>query len=813
MCYTWQGNFKHYFGLGCIKRFAIDLLEIETENNFKHNEKMIFTEEDKLYHETNNTCHICSKTCINKVKDHCHETGKYRGPACKICNLRYKQQNFIPVIFHNGSGYDFNLLYSELFKQNNDKRKVDNIPLAAGKSKMFSIGCLKFLYSYNFLAMPLDQMAKIYGCKTKTLYPYEYFGLELYSSKATYQEAIGNLKIEDFKSSLHNKLRTQEEVYNFNNEDSHKTGKDLTIEYLQNDVEILDYCTNEYVKLSMKEFKLNPLHYVSLPGYSFDCWLMSSGVTLDALQDKQMLDDFVGAKRGGIFGIMGDRYINISNTNSNANIRDKTNTNTNTSTNTNTNTNDKIINRNIWYIDANNLYGFAMMQNLHNKDFEFTTTTTLDPRTDFVRGKPSGFLDVILNAPDDSDHGYYIVCDIDYTNECKERTEQLALKPNKRKINDNELGYLRSSFTDQERDGVKARSEKLILDHNNKTEYMVHYRMLKFYVKMGVKVTKKHRVIKFKQDYICSDYIQNNTNKRATAKTEAEKDVMKLMNNSLYGRMCMNPLHFFQSKFLHDEEKIMKSVSKPTFKNITRYRDYSQIEYIKKKIEYDSPVYVGVTILELSKLHMYDVFFNILQPSLKDLTLHYMNTDCFVLSYSEGKVSDEPMDLSNLEVPIKTKNKVPGKFKHELGSRIIEEFIALSPKTYSFKNYPKNAKEKGIKKHNNARHIDYYDALTNNTQRTVDECRKQKVGDNMTTTKTSKISLNTFDDKRFYVNNIKSYPHDENLYLFKRDLIKMIRQGSLDGDKDLLVNNILELTINDDRKLIEVAIILYNELC
>ena len=62
---------------------------------------------------------------------------------------------------------------------------------------------------------------------------------------------------------------------------------------------------NENVKLSMKEFGLNPLHYVSLPGYSFDCWLMSSGVTLDTLQDKQMLDDFVEAKRGGICGIMG----------------------------------------------------------------------------------------------------------------------------------------------------------------------------------------------------------------------------------------------------------------------------------------------------------------------------------------------------------------------------------------------------------------------------------------------------------------------------------------------------------------------------
>ena len=303
----------------------------------------------------------------------------------------------------------------------------------------------------------------------------------------------------------------------------------------------------------MKEFKLNPLHYVSLPGYSFDCWLMSSGVTLDTLQDKQMLDDFVGAKRGGICGIMGDRYINISNTNTN--INDNTNTSTNTNTNQGTcfaDTNDKVINRNIWYIDANNLYGYAMMQKLPYKDFEFITTTTLDPR--------SGFLDVILHTTDDSDHGYYIVCDIDYTNECKERTEKLAPMPNKRKINDNELGCREREKSKARSGKLLHRSEKLILDQN-KTKYMVHYRMLKFYVKMGVKVTKIHRVIKFKQDYSCSDYIQNNTNKRATAKTEAEKDVRKLMNNSLYGRMCMNPLHFFQSKFLLDEEKIMKSVS------------------------------------------------------------------------------------------------------------------------------------------------------------------------------------------------------------------------------------------------------------
>ena len=68
----------------------------------------------------------------------------------------------------------------------------------------------------------------------------------------------------------------------------------------------------------------------------------------------------------------------------------------------------------------------------------------------------------------------------------------------------------------------------------------------------------------------------------------------------------------------------------------------------------------------------------------------------------------------------------------------------------------------------------------------------------MTTTTTSKISLKTLDDKRFYVNNIKSYLHHEILYLFTRDLINKINAASFDLDTDQLTNNILELTINDD---------------
>ena len=109
-------------------------------------------------------------------------------------------------------------------------------------------------------------------------------------------------------------------------------------------------------------------------------------------------------------------------------------------------------------------------------------------------------------------------------------------------------------------------------------------------------------------------------------------------------------------------------------------------------MQYDKPKYLGSTVLELNKLHMYEFFYNVLQPSLKDLQLHYMDTDGFVLSFTEGNVSFEYMDLSNLDTPIKKNIKIPGEFKHEIESKEREKFVVLKPKTYSFKNG--SAKEK-----------------------------------------------------------------------------------------------------------------------
>ena len=132
---------------------------------------MLFTEEDKFYHDANDIRNICNKNFINKVRDQCHQTGRYRGPACNICNFKNKHQNFIPVILHNGKGYDFNLLFNEIFKHNNSKRRVDILPSTNGKSRTFRVGILKYIDSYSFLTMSLDKIAKLYNKNIKHYIP------------------------------------------------------------------------------------------------------------------------------------------------------------------------------------------------------------------------------------------------------------------------------------------------------------------------------------------------------------------------------------------------------------------------------------------------------------------------------------------------------------------------------------------------------------------------------------------------------------------------------------------------------------------
>ena len=96
---------------------------------------------------------------------------------------------------------------------------------------MFRVSILRFMDSYIFLTMCLDKMAKVYNVKNKTLYPYEYF-----KDENSYSNKLGNLSVQDFRSSLTTKLPTQDEVDDFYNSNSNKKGKELTLEYMENDI-------------------------------------------------------------------------------------------------------------------------------------------------------------------------------------------------------------------------------------------------------------------------------------------------------------------------------------------------------------------------------------------------------------------------------------------------------------------------------------------------------------------------------------------------------------------------------------------------
>ena len=98
----------------------------------------------------------------DKVRDHCHLTGKYRGPAHNTCNINVtqKQSNFIPFIFHNFSNYDCHMFFKKLVDKKNDKVKFDTIPRTNEEYISVTYGCIRFIDSYRFLSSGLDKLVE-----------------------------------------------------------------------------------------------------------------------------------------------------------------------------------------------------------------------------------------------------------------------------------------------------------------------------------------------------------------------------------------------------------------------------------------------------------------------------------------------------------------------------------------------------------------------------------------------------------------------------------------------------------------------------
>ena len=190
--------------------------------------------------------------------------------------------------------------------------------------------------------------------------------------------------------------------------------------------------------------------------------------------------------RGGISSVMGDRYVKSNE------------------------------NKKIYYKDAIDLYGWAMSEYLPYDEIKFDNILKLED---------------ILNTPDHSDIGYFVEVDLKKLDKIKEKAQRFPCAPVNRKINPDDFSdYMKAIKPD-----TYTQSEKLISDWSNKQKNLVHYRMLKFYVRHGMIIDKVHTVISFKQSKWVEKYLSFITQKTNNAKNDCEKDFYKFLKNALNG--------------------------------------------------------------------------------------------------------------------------------------------------------------------------------------------------------------------------------------------------------------------------------------
>ncbi len=244
-----------------------------------------------------------------------------------------------------------------------------------------------------------------------------------------------------------------------------------------------------------------------------------------------------------------------------------------------------------------------------------------------------------------------------------------------------------------------------MLTQEHKRNYIVHYRLLKFYLTQGMILKKIHRVISFKQSKWLKPYIEFNTNQRTLSKTDFEKDYFKLLNNSFFGKTCENIRNRKDVKLVNSKKQALKLHANPRFRDEITFDDnIAAIMLNRTSMKFDKPIYIGCTVLELSKLLMYKFYYNVLQLYFgeKNIEVLYMDTDSFILKIKTQDLEDDLYKLQDFfdfsKYPqdhklFNSKNKkVPGKFKDELGSIEMTEFIALRSKMYAYKTKEKEDK-------------------------------------------------------------------------------------------------------------------------
>ena len=498
-------------------------------NCLNNKKPIMMTDQDEDHFRMTASCHICKKAVApsDKVRDHCHLTGKYRGPAHNQCNLAYKLATIIPVFYHNLEGYDSHLLMQDLGKYKH--RKLSCISKNMEKYISFTLGPLRFLDSLSFMNQGLASLVSnltagadpqdthFHQIKRhfpdpkqrelllrKGVYPYEWMDDE---SKMDHPSLPD---IDAFYSCLYLQGITKEDYAHAQkvwDTFEMKTMRDYHDLYLKSDVLLLADVFENFREQCLSCYGLDPAHYYTAPGLSWDAALKMTSVELELLTDIDMHLMIEKGVRGGVSTIT-TKYAKANNPLVEGYDESKPY-------------------NYMLDLDANNLYGWAMSQPLPTHDFKWMSQEEIQKLTQ-----------VITQVPADAPTGYILEVDLNIPVELHDYFNHYVPAPEHMQVTEDMLSPFNK--VSQEKLGVKhTPCTKLIPNLFNKEKYVIHYRTLQCYLQLGLKMGKVHRVIQFQQRAWLKEYIGKNTEMRQAAKNTFEKNFFKLMNNSVFGKVSI----------------------------------------------------------------------------------------------------------------------------------------------------------------------------------------------------------------------------------------------------------------------------------
>jgi hypothetical protein len=376
-----------------------------------------------------------------------------------------------------------------------------------------------------------------------------------------------------------------------------------------------------------------------------------------------------------------------------------------------------------------------------------------------------------MNLDDKGDKGYLFDVDLHYPKELHDLHNGYALGSNNSEIK-------KEWLSEWQQEGYKENKiKKLITTFYDKINYGVNYRLLKLFLSLGLELIKVNRVIEYTQENYMESYILKNTNERAHAKNDFEKDFYKLMNNSVYGKTMENVRNRINFKLLSSSEQALLLRNE-----LKRYTIFNEnlvgVHLCKKDVKLNKPIFIGQNVLDESKFLMYNFHYNFMLKQFERENIDLLFTDTDSLAYHIRnqdpyeiiKSNKSLFDLSNYpkehELFDKSNNKVIGKFKDEEAGKQIIEFIGLRSKCYSYMtdDIKEHIKAKGIKKYITKNkdtsndeyylnHQNYYNCLFERNNKKITQNTFRSKGHQLYTISTTKTGISYNDDKTHILDN------------------------------------------------------------